>query len=110
MSVVTDCLCIPVFGRTVGQEVYVMKLRRMSVVCVACVLSLAILAGLSRAQDDKKKGPDTNSGKEEVKGKLPLYFGQIGLSKKQEDEVRKVAQPFDEKLVHLRKQVAELEK
>jgi hypothetical protein len=87
-----------------------MKLRRMNVMGVACALSLALIAGLSRAQDEKKKGPDPKSGKEEVKGRLPIYFGQIGLSKKQEDDVRKAAQPFDEKIVTLRKQVADLEK
>ena len=101
-------ISIPVFGRTSGREVYVMKLRRMSVVGVACALSLALLAGLSSAQDEKK-GPEAKTGKEEVKGKPPIYFGQIGLSKKQEDDVRKAAQPFDEKIVRLRRQVAELE-
>src|SRR5262245_7702019 len=86
-----------------------MKWRRMSEVGVTCALCLALIAGLSRAQDEKK-GPEPKSGKEEVKGKLPIYFGQIGLSKKQEDDVRKAAQPFDEKIVHLRKQLAEIEK
>jgi len=98
-----------VFGRD-GQEDYVMKLRRMNAVGVACALALAVLAGLSRAQDEKKESSGTKSGKEEVKGKLPIYFGQIGLSKKQEDEVRKAAQPFDEKIFHFRKQIAELDK
>jgi hypothetical protein len=98
------------FGRYGGREVDVMKLRRMSVAGVMCALSLAVLAGLSRAQDEKKGGSQPKSGKEEVKGRLPIYFGQIGLSKKQEDDVRKAAQPFDEKIVQLKKQIADLDK
>lgn len=87
-----------------------MKWRRMVVSGIACLVSLALVAGLSRAQDDKKGSADSKPGKEEVKGRLPIYFGQIGLSKKQEDDVRKAAQPFDEQIAKLKKQLAELDK
>ena len=83
--------------------------RRWLMVALSCAVSLALVAGLSRAQDEKKT-TDSKAGKEEVKGRLPNYFGQIGLSKKQEDDVRKAGQPFDEKIVGLKKQIAELEK
>jgi uncharacterized coiled-coil DUF342 family protein len=87
-----------------------MKWRSMVVIGVSCALSVALLSGLSRAQDPKKPGTEAKSTKDEVKGKLPIYFGQIGLSKKQEDDVRKAAQPFDEKIMKVRKQIAELDK
>jgi cell division protein ZapA (FtsZ GTPase activity inhibitor) len=54
--------------------------------------------------------PTDKSAEKEVKGRLPRYFGQIGLSKKQEEEMRKVAQPFDERISQLRKQINEFEK
>ena len=86
-------------------------LRRSSIVAAAsCLVSLALLVGWSVAQEEKK-GTESKSGdKAETKGRLPIYFGQIGLSKKQEDDVRKVAQPFDDKVAQLRKQVHDLEK
>lgn len=75
---------------------------------VSCSLALALFAGLGLAQDEKKAAEGT--AKDTVKGRLPLYFGQIGLSGKQEDEVRKAAQPFDERIAKAKKQIAELEK
>jgi hypothetical protein len=98
-------------GRCGGREVYVMSMvsKRVWLVGLSSALCLALCAGLTRAQDDAKR-PAASSGKEEVKGRLPIYFGQIGLSRKQEDDVRKAAQPFDEKIVALRKQIADLDK
>jgi hypothetical protein len=79
-------------------------------VASSCALSLALVAAMSLAQDEKKTTDSKSDKKDEVKGRLPNYFGQIGLSKKQEDDVRKAAQPFDEKIVGLKKQIADLEK
>jgi Spy/CpxP family protein refolding chaperone len=88
-----------------------MKARWMGMASLACVVAWALLTGVGRAQDGKPASAGAKSGKEEVKGgRLPMYFGQIGLSKKQEEDVRKAAQPFDEKIVQVRKQIAELEK
>ena len=84
--------------------------RRLAIVWLAIAVSIAIGTGLSVAKD-ANRGASGNSTdkKEEVKGRLPIYFGQIGLSKKQEDEVRKTAQPFDVKIQGLRKEISELE-
>ena len=80
--------------------------------CGGCyVRSVAGTTGRDESCRGRKEGgSQAKAGKEEVKGRLPIYFGQIGLSKKQEDDVRKAAQPFDEKVVHLRKQIADLDK
>ena len=86
-----------------------MTMRRLLVAGLSCLVSLALVAGLTRAQDEKK-ATDSKASKDEVKGRLPNYFGQIGLSKKQEEDVRKAAQPFDEKIATLKKQIADLEK
>ena len=83
---------------------------KWSGVIVSCAVVLAMVGALSRAQDEKK-GTEAKSGeKEKVKAKVPMYFGQIGLSKKQEEDVRKAALPFDEKIHELRQKVKELEK
>jgi hypothetical protein len=92
-----------------GGKERLMFRSRWVVGIVSCSMSLALLAGLGRAQEEKKSASKA-AGKDEVKGRLPLYFGQIGLSGKQEDEVRKVAQPFDERIAKVKKQIAELEK
>ena len=83
---------------------------RLTAVAVSCSLALALFSGLTLAQEQKKGDDPKSAEKDKVKGKLPTYFGQIGLSKKQEDDVRKIAQPFDEKLSPLHKQVQELGK
>lgn len=86
-------------------------IRSKIVAAVAsCSVALAMVGTLSRAQEEKKGTETKSAEKGKVKGKLPLYFGQIGLSKKQEDDVRKAGQPFDEKIAELRQKVAELEK
>ena len=82
--------------------------RRMVAVGVSCVLSLALVAGLSRAQD-KKEGA-SKADEKVKKAAIPDYFGQIGLSDKQKEDVRKAAQPFDDKIGALRKQIADLQK
>ena len=59
---------------------------------------------------EEKKGTETKTGEKAVKGKLPNHFDHIGLTKKQEEDVRSAAKPFDEQIVKIRKQVDELEK
>ncbi len=82
--------------------------RRIVGVGLSCMLSLAVVTGLSLAQE-KKEG--ASKGDEKVKkAAIPDYFGQIGLSDKQKEDVRKAAQPFDDKIASLRKQIAELQK
>ncbi len=85
--------------------------RKKSCIAVgSCLLSLALITAITVAQDENKATKSKSpKAKEEVKGRLPIYFGQIGLSGKQEDEVRKAAQPFEVKIVALRKQIEDLE-
>jgi hypothetical protein len=85
-------------------------MRKSWIVASSCALSLALVAAMTLAQDEKKTTDSKPTKTDEVKGRLPNYFGQIGLSKKQEEDVRKAAQPFDEKIVALKKQIADLEK
>jgi hypothetical protein len=75
-----------------------------------CALALATTVAVAWAQDEKKGTDAKSAEKEKVKAKVPMYFGQIGLSKKQEEDVRKAALPFDEKIHELRQKVKELEK
>jgi hypothetical protein len=84
--------------------------RRSGIAAVACAVSLALVAGLSLAQEEKRGADSKSAEKDEVKGRLPIYFGQIGLSKKQEDDVRKAAQPYDEKIAQIKKQIKDLDK
>ena len=84
-------------------------IRRCKMVAWAFAASLALFAGLSRPQDEKKS-VESESAKAEVKGRLPNYFAQIGLSEKQQERVREAALPFDEKVANLRKQIADLKK
>lgn len=87
-------------------------IRKRSVVFgVACAVSLALLAGLSRAQDEKKGTETKSAEKGKVrKASLPDYFAKIGLTEKKEDEVRKIVEPFNTKIADLKKQIKELEK
>ena len=82
--------------------------RGLLLVALACAVSLALVAGLSRAQD-KKEGA-SKADEKVKKAAIPDYFGQIGLSEKQKEDVRKAAQPFDDKIASIRKQIADLEK
>ena len=87
-----------------------MRRYRISAVAVSCALALALFAAMGTAQEQKKSDDPKSAEKDKVKGKLPTYFGDIGLSKKQQDDVHKIAQPFEEKLAQLHKQVKDLEK
>ena len=69
---------------------------------------MVLVASLSRAQD-KKEGA-SKADEKVKKAAIPDYFGQIGLSDKQKEDVRKAAQPFEEKITALRKQIADLQK
>jgi TolA-binding protein len=85
-------------------------MRKPLSVVVSAVLALVIAVGLTSAQEQKKGTESKSAEKEKVKGKLPNYFAQIGLSRKQEDDVRKAAQPYDERIAELRKQIDEMDK
>lgn len=83
---------------------------RLVTVMFTCALALATTVAIGWAQEEKK-GTDSKPGeKEKVKAKVPMYFGQIGLSGKQAEDVRKAALPFDEKIHELHQKVKELEK
>ena len=84
-------------------------IRRCTMVVLAFAASLALVAGLSRPQDEKKSA-ESKSGEEVVKGRLPNYFAKIGLSSKEQERVRDAAQPFEAKIATLRKQIADLKK
>ena len=78
---------------------------------VSCTVALALVGALGWAQEEKKGTQTKTAEKGKVKGgELPRYFGQIGLTDKEKEEIRRIAQPFDEKIVELRKQIKELEK
>jgi hypothetical protein len=85
---------------------------RFVLIGVSCLLTLGLIAGLSRSQEtqEKKKEGAAKSDEKVKKAAIPDYFGQIGLSDKQKEDVRKAAQPFDDKIASLRKQIAELQK
>lgn len=68
-----------------------------------------VLQGTTWSQDNEAPTKPAAGKPAAVKGKLPNYFAQIGLSKVQEDEIRKIAQPFDEKISGLREQIVALE-
>jgi TolA-binding protein len=89
-----------------------MMAKRFVVAGLSCALSLALVAGLSRAQEtqEKKKEGAAKSEEKVRKASLPDYFGQIGLSDKQKDDVRRATQEFDEKIASIRKQILDLEK
>ncbi len=82
--------------------------RKSWIVAISCLLSLGLLVGLSRAQE-KKEGAGKSDEKVK-KASIPDYFGDIGLSEKQKDDVRKATQPMDEKIASLKKQIADLQK
>jgi hypothetical protein len=84
----------------------------MVMIGVSCVLTMGLIAGLSRSQEtqEKKKEGAAKSDEKVRKASIPDGFGQIGLSDKQKEDVRKAAQPFDDKITSLRKQIADLQK
>ncbi len=84
---------------------------RWFAVGLPCALALALAAGLGAAQEPKKDGDGkaTDKGKAKRKTSLPNYFAQIGLSPKQQDDIRKVVEEYDAKVEALRKQIEELE-
>lgn len=84
---------------------------RLMMVAVSCVVSLGLIAGFSRAQETQEKKKEGAKSEEKVrKASIPDYFGQIGLSDKQKEDVRKAAQPFDDKIADLQKQIDDQEK
>ena len=88
-----------------------MSWYRISSVAVSCALALALFAAMGTAQEEKKKGDDSKSAeKDKAKGKLPNHFAKIGLTTKQQDDVRKIAQTFDDKIAQLHKQIQDIEK
>ncbi len=80
---------------------------RWFAVGLPCALALALVAGLGVAQEPKKDGE--SKAKVKRKTSLPNYFAQIGLSPKQQDDVRKIVEEYDAKIEALKKQIEDLE-
>lgn len=81
-----------------------MQRRSWLVMGLAC--TVALTSSVNWAQDEKPKPKE----KAKAKSSLPDYFGQLALSPQQQDEIRKVAEPFDAKLAELRAQMADLQR
>jgi septal ring factor EnvC (AmiA/AmiB activator) len=85
-----------------------MVARRVLVAVVACAVSLGI--GTWNLAQEKTEPKQEGKKTKTKKTALPDYFGQIGLSPTQEEDVRKAAEPFDKKMAELRTQIAALQK
>ena len=92
------------------------KVQRISVAaCLLIALSLCSQGigatayaqkGAKKPAADKKE--QTAKTRKKARGRLPNYYGQVGLNKQQRDEIYSIQAKFRELIAELEKQLAEL--
>jgi Spy/CpxP family protein refolding chaperone len=96
-----------------------MKLGRALLITVACTM---MLVGWAIAQDSKKKDSTTETKKDQAtdskqdasakdgkgKGRLPQYYGQLGLSDEQKRQIHKIQSDLGAKIDELQEQINKL--
>src|SRR4051794_13881674 len=79
----------------------------MRVVCLGVTLTaIGLLTVSSLIGDDKK--PDTKDPDTKLRGFLPKYFKQVGISDDQKQAVYRVQAKYDTKLAELQKKIKDL--
>lgn len=89
-----------------------MTRKSMSVVVVlVAVLAIGaqVYTDVSHAQDAEKATKKVEAVRKKPRGRLPAYYGQVGLSSKQRDDIYAAQAQFNEQIEVLRKQISVLE-
>ena len=100
-----------------------MRCFGVKVVVACCVLSLVALThtlgGSAAAQEDAESPAPKKMGKKRTQkpkampkkagGRLPRYYGQIGLSDEQREKVYEIQRTYREQIDELRKQLKAIE-
>ena len=95
------------------KEVYTMKRRIETLLCVLALLATGVVAAHAQQQQKPAAGGDEQATPKQlpyvVRVRLPNYFGQIGLTREQRTELRKVCERFDRKIAEIRWRIAQLQ-
>lgn len=90
------------------------NVRFASLVCVALAgffLGSQVPVSSSVAQDDAKAKPAAKADKKapkKAKGRVPAYFGQVGLSDEQKETIYGIQGQYNEQIGALKKQITDL--
>ncbi len=89
-----------------------MKRRIETLLCVLALLATGVVAAHAQQQKPAAGGDEQATPKQlpyVVRVRLPNYFGQIGLTREQRTELRKVCERFDRKIAEIRWRIAQLQ-
>jgi Spy/CpxP family protein refolding chaperone len=85
--------------------------RLISATGFALVASALLLLPMSYAQDAKKADdakPAAKKERAEPRGRVPNYYGRLGLSDEQKTKVYAIQDKYDDQIQALQKQIAEI--